>query len=64
MGLWRALAFHFKDKAAVAACKVINEPQTSAPRGRLRDANEPGWDEINGLYQRVLPASVPAAVRR
>jgi hypothetical protein len=32
----------------------MNEPQTSAPRGRYRNENEPRWDKINTIYQRIV----------
>jgi len=56
IGLWRALADRFRGNPAVAAYNVMNEPQTSAPRGRFRGASEPRWAKINGLYRRVVEA--------
>ncbi|MGC9347644.1 MAG: glycoside hydrolase family 5 protein [Anaerolineae bacterium] len=59
VSLWRALADHFKGNPAVAAYNVMNEPQTSAPRGRYRDANEPRWRMLNELYHKVVDAIRP-----
>jgi len=56
IALWRELTDRFKGNPAVAAYNPMNEPQSSAPRGRFREANEPRWDLINGLYRKVVAA--------
>jgi len=56
VALWEALADRFRGNPVVAGYNVMNEPQTSAPRGRLTGNNEPRWDKINGLYRRIVKA--------
>jgi endoglucanase len=54
VSLWEAIAVRFAGNPAVAAYNVMNEPQTSAPRGRYRSDNEPRWEKINALYNRIV----------
>ncbi|MBN1874788.1 MAG: glycoside hydrolase family 5 protein [Anaerolineae bacterium] len=56
IALWEALADRFKGNPAVAGYNIMNEPQTSTPRGRLTGDNEPRWDKINALYARAVQA--------
>lgn len=56
IALWQALADRFKGNPAVAAYNVMNEPQTSAPRGRYFHNHEPRWQLINDLYRRIATA--------
>jgi endoglucanase len=56
IALWESLAAHFKGNPTIAAYNVMNEPQTSAPRGRFRSDNEPRWEKINALYHRIVKA--------